>query len=281
MRAERLTDSLCYHGEGPVWWPTQELRWVDMLAGDVLSRSLDGRVERTHVGTVAACLRPREGGGAIVALEHGLATTHRDDLTELVEHPDVVTDPGIRFNEGGCDAAGRFWCGTMAYDQREGAATLYRFGPALEPYAALEGLTVANGFDVSPDDRLVYHVDTSTGEVSCFELDDDGQVQDRRTFVDVGDLHPDGLTVDAEGGVWVAMNGAGVVHRYSPEGHLDAEVQVGARQVTACTFGGEDLRTLFVTTSREGLGEGDDPAAGSVFCVDPGVVGRPVRAWRG
>ena len=93
--------------------------------------------------------------------------------------------------------------------------------------------------------------------------------------------NPDGLTVDAEGGVWTALYGAGVVHRYTPDGELDAVVEVGAAQVTACTFGGADLDELFVTTSREDLAEGEDPQAGSVFRVVPGVRGRPVRAFAG
>lgn len=87
MRAERLTDSLCYHGEGPVWWPTEAIRWVDMLAGDVLTMDTDGEITRTHVGTIAACLRPRAGGGAIIAVERGLVTTERDDLGELQSTP--------------------------------------------------------------------------------------------------------------------------------------------------------------------------------------------------
>ncbi|MCH8614003.1 SMP-30/gluconolactonase/LRE family protein [Arsenicicoccus dermatophilus] len=280
MRAERLTDSLCYHGEGPVWWPTEAIRWVDMLAGDVLTMDTDGEITRTHVGTIAACLRPRAGGGAIIAVERGLVTTERDDLGELQSHPDVITDPGLRFNEGGCDPDGRFWCGSMAYDQAEGAATLYRVTADLVAEVVLPHVTISNGLDWSPDGRTGYHTDTATGTISCFDRDDHGGMTDRRTFVDCGDGSPDGLTVDADGNVWTALNGDGVVHCYSPTGTLEQVVEVGARQVTACTFGGPDLRTLYVTTSRENLPAGDDPQAGSLFAVRPGATGRPPQVWR-
>lgn len=280
MRAERVTDSLCYHGEGPVWWPTGAIRWVDMLAGDVMTMTADGEVTRTHVGTVVACLRPREGGGAILALEHALATTERDDLTALVEHAPVVTDPGVRFNEGGVDPQGRFWAGSMAYDQHEGGASLYRFAADLAPEVVLPRVTISNGIDWSPDGATGCYVDTATHEVTRFDQDPEAGMTNPRTFVRCPDESPDGLVVDADGGVWVAINGAGVVRGYDADGRQHTEIEVGARQVTACTFGGDDLGTLYVTTSREGLGEDDDPTAGSLYAVRPGATGRPARAWR-
>jgi sugar lactone lactonase YvrE len=281
MRAERITDSVTYHGEGPVWserWGG--LRWVDMLAGDVLSLAPDGGIGRRHVGRIAAVLRPRRGGGAVIGVERGFALEDADGtLTDL---PEVWTDDSVRMNEGGCDPDGGFYCGSMAYDKREGAAALYRLDPDLSVRVAVEGVTVSNGLEWSPDGSLAYYNDTATHRVDVFDYDAASGLTGRRPFVQVPDEgSPDGLTVDADGGVWVAMNGWGRVHRYAPDGALDAVVEVAARRVTACTFGGEGLDEIYITTSRENLPPGEDPQAGSLFRVVPAVAGRPVREFAG
>lgn len=274
MRAEPVTDPIAYHAEGPVWSPSWGgLRWVDMHAGDVLT--LDGG--RRHVGKVAAALRPRAGGGAAIAVERGFLLEEPDGTLRAL--PEVFGSPDVRFNEGGCDPDGRFYCGTTAYDQTPGAARLYRLDTELTVTTVLEGVTISNGLEWSPDGALAYYVDTATGRVDVFDYD--GELRDRRPFAEVDRGHPDGLTVDSEGGVWVALYDGGAVHRYAPDGRLDAVVEVAARKVTACAFGGERLDELFVTTSREDLEPGDDPLAGSLFRALPGVRGRPVRAFAG
>jgi sugar lactone lactonase YvrE len=250
MRAEQVTGPVAYHGEGPVWsqrWGG--LRWVDMLAGDVLSLDADGTVGRRHVGTIAAALRPRVGGGAVIAVERGFAL---EDSGGAVTHLDPVwTDASVRMNEGGCDPDGRFWCGSMAYDKRPGGAALYRLDPDGSAHRMLDGVTISNGLEWSPDGSLAYYDDTATGRVDVFDYDRDAGLTGRRPFVRLADgQRPDGLTVDADGGVWVALNGSGVVHRYRPDGVLDGVVEVGAAKVTACTFGGPDLDQLYITTSR-------------------------------
>jgi sugar lactone lactonase YvrE len=281
VRAEQVTGPVAYHAEGPVWsdrWGG--LRWVDMLAGDVLSLAADGTVRRRHVGGVAAALRPRGDGGAVIAVERGFTLEDADGtLTPLQP---VWSDAGVRMNEGGCDPDGRFWCGSMAYDQRPGAAALYRLDPDRTVRGVLEGITVSNGLDWSPDGSLAYYDDTATHRVDVFDYDRDAGLTGRRPFVQLpDDGNPDGLTVDAEGGVWVALYGSGVVHRYTPAGVLDDVVEVPTAQVTACTFGGPRLDQLFVTTSREGLAPGDDPLAGSLFRSDVGIAGLPVREFAG
>ena len=281
MRAERVTDSVAYHAEGPAWsqrWGG--LRWVDMLAGDVLSLTPDGTVRRRHVGTVAAAVRPRRDGGAVIAVERGFILEGADGaLTPL---DPVWSDPGVRMNEGGCDPDGRFWCGSMAYDRRPGGAALYRLDPDHSVDRVLEGVTVSNGLEWSPDGSLAYYVDTATHRVDVFDYDRATGLTGRRPFVRLDDgERPDGLTVDATGGVWVALNGSGVVRRWSADGAPDEVVELPTRQVTACTFGGPGLDQLFVTTSREGMAPDDDPVAGSLFRADVGVPGRAVREFAG
>jgi sugar lactone lactonase YvrE len=280
MRAERVTGRVTYHGEGPVWSASWGgLRFVDMLAGDVLTLRGDG-VDRRHVGAVAAVVRPRRGGGAVVAVERGFLLEAPDGSMSAL--PEVWTDERLRMNEGGCDPQGRFYCGSMAYDQTPGAGTLFRLDPDGAVSVVLEGVTVSNGLEWSPDGSLAYYNDTPTHRISVFDYDAVRGLIDRRTFVELGeDESPDGLTVDADGGVWTALYGGSAVHRYSPEGTLDAVVEVPARQVTACTFGGAGLDELFITTSRENLAPDDDPQAGSLFRADVGARGMPVREFLG
>jgi len=277
-----VTDPVAQHGEGPVWserWGG--LRWVDMLAGDVLSLRPDSTVERRHIGTIAAALRPRSRGGAVIGVERGFALEEPDGtLTTLDE---LWTDPGVRMNDGGCDPDGRFYCGSMAYDRTPGVAALYRLDPDGSTSVVLDLLTISNGLDWSPDGSRAYYNDTDTYRVDVFDYDRDAGLTNRRAFIDVmpDDGRPDGLTVDAEGGVWVALNHSGTVRRYTPDGAPDAVVDIPSRQVTACTFGGADLDQLFVTTSRENLPRGDDPLAGSLFRAEVGVRGFPVREFSG
>ena len=282
MRVEQVTDPVAYHGEGPVWsqsWGGR--RWVDMLEGEVLSLADDGAIERRHVGTIAAALRPRSRGGAVIGVERGFALEGADGtLTHLDE---LWTDDSVRMNEGGCDPHGRFYCGSMAYDQRPGAASLYRLDADLSVRVVLKGVTVSNGLEWSPDGSRAYYNDSAIYQISVFDYDTDAGLTNRRVFVDLSDeeKRPDGLTVDEEGGVWVALSNGGAVRRYTPDGVLDEVVEVPARKVTACTFGGPDLDQLFITTSRENIDPGADPWAGSLFRAAVGVRGLPVREFAG
>jgi sugar lactone lactonase YvrE len=279
MRAERVTDAVAYHGEGPVWserWGG--LRWVDMFAGDVLSLGRDGTVTRRHVGSVAAALRPRRGGGAVIGVERGFAL---EDASGGLTHLDEIwLGDSVRMNEGGCDPDGRFYCGSMAYARTPGAASLYRLDPDLSVHVVLEGVTISNGIEWSPDGSLAYYNDTETHQVSVFDYDAASGLSGRRVFAEV-DGRPDGLTVDSEGGVWVALSDRGVLQGHAPDGELVEVVDVPARKVTACTFGGSALDELFITTSQEGLAPGEDASAGSLFRTDPGVKGLPAREFDG
>lgn len=282
MSPEQVTGPLAYHGEGPVWserWGG--LRWVDMLAGDVLSLAEDGSVRRLHVGHIAAALRPRRGGGAVIAVERGFVLEAADGtLTSL---PEVWSDADIRMNEGGCDPLGRFYCGSMAYDQRPCGGALYRLDPDGTVRHVLPRVTVSNGLDWSPDGSLAYYADTATHRIDVFDDAGESGLTSRRPFVDLSGeaLRPDGLTVDAEGAVWVALSNGGEVRRYTATGKLDTILKMPVHKVTACTFGGLELDRLYITTSREGRPPGENPAAGSVFQVVVGPLGRPTREFAG
>jgi sugar lactone lactonase YvrE len=184
-------------------------------------------------------------------------------------------------NDGGCDPDGRFYCGSMAYDERPGAAALHRLDPDGSVATVLEGVTISNGLEWSPDGTRAFYVDTPTREISVFAYDRERGLHDRRPFARVEDAHPDGLTVDAEGGVWVALYDGGGVLRFDAAGRLDARVDVGPGRVTACTFGGDALDRLFVTTSREGLSRWQARKAGAVHAADVGVRGVPAREFAG
>jgi sugar lactone lactonase YvrE len=281
MRVEQVTGPVAYHGEGPVWYPGWGgLRFVDMLAGDIMCLAADGSLERRHVGSVAAVVRPRRGGGAVIGVERGFALEDPDGTVTAM--PELWSDTGVRMNEGGCDPDGRFYCGSMAYDQSPGAAALYRLSPDGSVDVVLDQVTVSNGLEWSPDGSRAYYNDTATGAVSVFDYHPAAGLTNRRTFAELADGgRPDGLTVDAGGGVWTAVSNGGAVYHYSAEGVLEEKLVVPARKVTACTFGGEHLDQLFITTSQENIDTREDPLAGALFRAEVGVEGTPVHLFAG
>ena len=280
--AEQITDPVAFHGEGPVWslrWGG--LRWVDMLAGDVLCLGADSEITRRHVGAIAAALRPRRSGGAVIGVERGFAL---EDVSGAITTLDPLwSHDRARMNEGACDPDGRFYCGSMGYDRSPGAGAVYRLDPDGSVQVVIESTTISNGLDWSPDGSRAYFNDTETYRIDVFDYDADTGLTNRRPFVviDPAAGRPDGLTVDSDGGVWVALNTGGAVHRYQPDGVIDAVVEVPVQKVTACAFGGDRLDQLYITTSREGLAPDDEPLAGSLFLARVGVTGQPAREFAG
>jgi sugar lactone lactonase YvrE len=297
MEVEQFTAPLADHGEGPVWtddWdghraagprpggPRSGLRFVDMLAGDIVSVDSAGAArERLHVGEVAAAFRPRTGGGMVVAVRRGFALVDPDGTVHTLD--ELWPDPGVRMNEGGCDPDGRFYCGSMAYDMTPGAGRVYRLDPDGSVRVVWSGVTVSNGLAWSPDRRRAYYADSHTQCIDIFDYDAGSGLTGRRPFVEVPARYgqPDGLTVDAEGHVWVALYRGSAVHRYRPDGTLDGALALPVSQVTACTFGGPDLTELYITTSRHGIPAGTEPEAGAVFRARPGVAGLPTLPFAG
>lgn len=281
---EQVTEPVAAHGEGPVWydgWPG--LRWVDMLAGDVLELGArDGTLSRHHVGTVAAALRPRLGGGAVIAVERGFALA--DAALENIEPlGELWSDGNIRMNEGGCDPDGRFYCGSMAYDETPGAGSLYRLDSGGGVSTVVTGVTISNGLAWSPDGATAYYIDTPTHRVDAFDYDRERGLTGRRTLLEIPAEagSPDGMTVDADGRLWIALWGGAAVRCYTPDGRLAEQVPLPVELVTACTFGGPGLDELYITTSGQGLAEGQQPEAGALFRYRPGVRGVPALPFAG
>ena len=282
-RAERFTVPCTFHGEGPFWDAANDrLLLVDMLAGAVVAVDASGGTERRKLAGVAAALRARRGGGYVLATEDRFLLLG-PDLTEQTALPPVFTDPLIRMNDGGCDPQGRFYCGTMAYAETPGAGILYRLDPDRSVHVILRDVTISNGLQWNRTGDTVFYADTPTGRVDSFDFDPaSGAFSERRTFAEIsGGGHPDGMAIDEEDGIWVALWGGSAVHRYDSTGRLDLVVELPVSNVTACAFGGPELRTLFITTSRQGLGEDDQPEAGAVFRYDAGVRGAVQHAYAG
>lgn len=281
--AEPFTAPLAFHGEGPVWYDGWEgLRFVDMLAGDIVCLDSNGQeTRRIHVGEVAAAFRPRRSEGMVAAVERGFALI--DQQGQVTTLPELWTDGSIRMNEGGCDPQGRFYCGSMAYDLSPGAGTIWRLDGDGRTTTAVTDVTVSNGLAWSPDATRAYYIDSLTYRVDIFDDDPARGLVDRRPFIHIPEELglPDGMTVDASGALWVAFFGGSAVRRYGSDGRLEAVIELPVSQVTACTFGGPQLDQLYITTSREGIGQDDQPDAGCVFVAQPGATGMPVQLFAG
>jgi len=254
--------------EGPRWDAAgARLLWVD-IEGCKLHVLESGEDRAIAFDSMVCAAAPTTGGPVLVALADRLALVDLADesVCTLVRLPH---GPEVRSNDGACDAAGRFWIGTMALDEAPGAGALYRYDGRLE--RVLNGVTLSNGIGWTRDDTRMYYVDSPEQRVDVFDFElESGRISDRRPFVSIDDSDgiPDGLTVDDEGGVWVALWGGSCVRRYDERGRLDAVLEVPAEKVTSCCFGGDDGRSLFVTAAAPN---------GNVYVTQPGVSGPPAH----
>jgi sugar lactone lactonase YvrE len=278
----QLTGPITDHGEGACWSASWGgLRLLDMLRGDVLTFPPDSWVpSRFHVGSVAAAIRPRRGAGAIVALERQIVLMDSDFKVEFISTQ--LVDKDVRFNDGGCDPYGAFFCGTMRWDEQANGGNLYRFRNHTLS-TAIARVNISNGIDWAPDGSYALYVDTATKQIDRLTFDKQGNVESRGLFapVDQTDGWPDGLVVDSLGGAWVALWGGGEVRHYDAQGTLDRRVFLPTTNITSCCLGGENLNTLFVTSSQKGIEPGSEPLAGSLFSVESEISGQPVRDFAG
>lgn len=273
-------------GEGPAWDAhTATLLWVDLLA-DLVHRSdpTSGTTETIAPGVTVGAVVSRTGGGLVAAVPGGFRRLDGHGLGEWIAQ--VETDrPGNRMNDGKCAPDGSFWAGTMARDNTPGAGTLYRLEPDGGVRPILCGLTVSNGLGWATEGDRMYFIDTVTQGVDIVEPAP-GSGWRRQEFVRIPRTAgvPDGLCVDAEGNVWVAMCFGGQVLCFAPSGEHIATVRVPAELTTSVCFGGPELDRLYITTGRVGLSAEQlaaQPHAGSVFVCDPGVPGSPTFAYAG
>ncbi|QKV95132.1 SMP-30/gluconolactonase/LRE family protein [Streptomyces sp. NA02950] len=283
--AVRATATL---GEGPTWDPTtRRLIWVDVLAArvhtyDPATGHRTTLATEQHIGAA----KPRAGGGLVVNLRDGIGLYGADGGFRW-----LVRDatPGRRGNDAAVAPDGSLWAGTMRYDEAPGGGTLARIAPDGARAEVLPDVTVSNGIGWSPDGRLMYYTDSPTRRIDVFDVPDvDGgrgpaEVSGRRPFarIEEGAGFPDGLCVDAEGAVWVALWDGGAIRRYVPDGTLDRVVDLPVPRPTACAFGGPDLSDLYVTSARVGVDPSAAPLAGSVLVVPGAGRGSAQPAFAG
>jgi sugar lactone lactonase YvrE len=267
-------------GEGPTWDPAAgRLIWVDILSSRVhtYDPATGRRTVRTteqHVGAA----KPRAGGGLVLNLRDGVGLLDGDGAFRWL-HRDPV--PGRRGNDAAVAPDGSLWAGTMRYDEAPGGGTLSRVTGDGSVEVVLDDVAVSNGTGWSPDGGLMYYVDSPTGRIDVFTYAD-GRATGRRTLarIEDGAGSPDGLTVDADGCVWVALWDGGAIRRYTPAGTLDRVLELPVPRPTACAFGGAGLSDLYITTARTGLAS-PDPLAGSVLVVPAAGKGLAQPAFTG
>ena len=270
-------------GEGACWSPRdQAFYWVDILAPALNRLSLDdGAIMRWAMPEPLGWVVRRRAGGLIGGFQSGVAEI---DLDPLAIRPVVDPEPhlpGNRMNDGKADAQGRIWFGTMDMAEESDSGALYRLDPDRHWTRLDGGYRVPNGPAFSHDGLWLYHSDTARRTIYRFALSNDGTIADRNPFIHFAeeDGYPDGMTVDAAGGLWVAHWGGSRISRFAPDGTLDRAIALPARQITNLAFAGDRFDRLFVTSAATGLPE--SPYDGALFMVDPGTTGLATNEFFG
>ena len=285
---EILYEHDAFVGEGPVWDPRLgRLLWVDIPNNTLFTTDpANGRTDVRELERATGIVLPRAAGGYVAAMQDGFYTLSDEGRTELIAPVDAE-NPITRLNDGEIDPQGRFWAGTMGWEAEPDAGALYRLDPDGTVTRMLSGVTISNGLGCSPDGATMYYVDTVTLRVDMFDFDAaSGDIANRREFVTIrhGGGRPDGLTVDSEGAVWVATWPGYGVHRYLPDGTLDAVIPLPVSNVSSIELGGPDMRDAFITTAWELLSDEEhaaQPLAGSLFHTRVEVPGVPRTSFAG
>ena len=295
-QAELVLDARNAVGESPVWSAAEQaLYWVDIPARTLNRWTLATQALATwKAPEMLGCVAPMASGGWIAGAETGILASQVEDDGQLSFKRLVTVDhakPGMRFNDGRCDRQGRFLAGTMLMEMAssQGEGCVYSYQISSDSAAAktgqlfklLDGFKTPNGMAFSPDGRTMYLSDSHPSVQLIWAFDYDtatGTPSNRRVFVDMNPLpgRPDGAAVDADGCYWICGNDAGLVHRFTPKGKLDQSLSVPVKKPAMCAFGGPGLDTLFVTSIRPaGVDLSDQPLAGGLFALRPGVRGLP------
>lgn len=289
LTAELVLDTKSMLGEGSIWHPKEnKLYWVD-IDGKLLHiyDPVTGKDKELPVGSRIGTVVPVKNGGALVALQNGI---HKIDTKtgklSFISAP--FTDTALRFNDGKCDPSGRFWVGTLALDSRRRGAVLYRMDGDKNVHVMLDSVSISNGIVWTKDKKTMYYNDTPTGTVQAFDYDDKtGDITNRRVVIKIprGGGGPDGMTIDSEDKLWIALWGSGTVCRYDPlTGEKLQTIKVPAPNVSSCAFGGKNLETLYITTARvwvNGEKLKQFPLSGGLFAVKPGVKGVRAEFYKG
>jgi sugar lactone lactonase YvrE len=285
IAADIAVQAQCELAEGPVWdYGRNVLRWVDILVGDIHAFDPStGAHDWLGVGESVGAVALTTSDRLVLALCDGFGLL---DGTELTRVPGFAVDrSAVRFNDGKPDPWGNFWAGTMPHVDGEPGGALYRLSPDGIVSTLIPSVGLSNGMDWTDDRRTFYYADSDSGGVDAFNCDPDtGALGVRRRFVTVPAAEgvPDGLTLDADGCLWLAVWGASELRRYTPDGRLDTVVQLPASQVSCPAFGPDGV--LYITTAYENFTAGQrkaEPHAGDVFACSPGVTGRPAFRFAG
>lgn len=273
-------------GEGPLWDPsTAAVHWVDIINGEILTTDYDTLQTSTiDYPEMVGAAAPRHNSGFVAAVATGFVGISRTG--EVTERVDCL--PGdVRMNDAKVDPRGRYWAGSCAYDFADGRGGLWRLDQDWNVELVISGLTQPNGLGWSPDGASFYLVETQARQLLRFDADiESGTLPTNPAVLIEGDAFPpglpDGLAVDEQGHLWIAMFGGSAVHEYSPRGELLRTVPIPTEQATSCMFVGPDRNELWVTSAAAGISPQADPDAGSTFRVRGlGATGMPVPAFGG
>jgi len=291
VNAELIYEYDAHLGEGPVWDEReQKLFWIDILSGKILLYNpKSGNNISFNVGEHIGCLALREQGGLVIAHKGGFAFFDLEsEETIHIVNPKSNQSDSKRFNDGKCDSQGRLWAGNMAYDLSPGEGNLYCLRPDLSLDKKLTDLDLPNGLDWNSDKKVFYFIDTLKQTVYAFKYNArTGNIADRSIVVEVdkGQGFPDGMTIDSEGFLWVALYDGGKVIRIDPNsGEIVFEVHLPVSKVTSCTFGGSNLDELYITTCRENMSSlevQETPLSGSLFGIKLPHRGLIANRFRG
>ncbi len=276
-------------GEGAIWDGDKGvLYWLDILGNQLyVFDPRTGHNRAIDVGQAVGTVVPRASGGLMVALHNGFAALDlaTEKLTPIADPERAI--PANRFNDGKCDPAGRFWAGTMEFNGEPDRGALYCLDIDHSVTRKVEPVTISNGIVWSLDDRTMYYIDTARDNVRAWEYDlETGGIHNERVVIENGGPgHFDGMTIDEEGMVWIAVFGGWGVRRYDPQsGALLETVRLPVEQITSCAFGGDDLDDLYITSCRYLMDEQalrEQPLAGSLLRVKVKARGLPAFAYAG
>lgn len=285
-----VVDAKVVLGEGPSWEAgSKKLYWVDIVGKQLhIYDPVADKDEAIDVGQMVGAVVPRRSGGVVLALQNGFHT-YDFETKRLTPIGDPEADqPDNRFNDGKCDAAGRFWAGTMSLDDSPGRGALYCLDTDLTIRKVLSNVTCSNGIAWNPDNTVMYYVDSPTKQVVAHDFDlATGQLSNPRVVVQLSkeDGVPDGMTSDEEGMLWVAVWGGWRIGRYNPQtGEQLESIEVPAAHTTSCVFTGDGLDELYITSARIGVKEEElakQPNAGGLFSVKTSVKGMPTHSFGG